>query len=134
MVLTKFTPCQELYNNHYCQNGGNIAVFEGSLQHGHGIGGVIAGLARMAIPLLSKTAKTTAIPMLKKAGKHALSIGVDAASKVLMRKMKPKDAAKQSAQLLGKRIAEIIQSDIAPKKRKRKPTKKRKRKVNDIFD
>ena len=72
----KYKASPDLFNNYYKQQGQGLPYFQGRhYQQGFGIGSVLAGLFRSAIPLIKKTA----LPILKKSakvlGKEALSAG-----------------------------------------------------------
>lgn len=56
--------------NHYCQSGGNIPIFVGdAIQRGNGLGNILSGIARSAIPILKKTV----LPAVIRSGKEVLS-------------------------------------------------------------
>ena len=64
---------KSLFTDYYVnQAGGSLPVFQGSRgQRGHGFGSVLSGLFR------------SAVPMLKRIGKHALTTGAHIASDML---------------------------------------------------
>ena len=124
-----------LFTDYYVgQAGGSLPVFQGSRgQRGHGFGSVLSGLFR------------SAMPMLKRIGKQALTTGAHIASDMLSGK-KFSDSARS-------RVRQGINSFLPPDddvseqtgegrrrrttKRKRKPSKKHqkksKRRRHDIF-
>ena len=65
MVRTRFVPCSKTYDAHYLQSGGDIGeIFVGTpVQSGHGLGGLISGLFRTALPLEGRFVK----PIIKRA-------------------------------------------------------------------
>ena len=55
---------------HYCQSGGSIPVFAGSpIQCGSGLGQVLSGIFKTALPILKKTV----LPAVVHSGKEVLS-------------------------------------------------------------
>ena len=70
------------------QRGTGMRVFEGaSFQKGHGLGSIVKGLFRMAIPLASKIFNKNT---LKTIGKHALKRGLDIASSEMKKAKRPR--------------------------------------------
>lgn len=56
--------------NHYCQRGGNIPIFSGTaIQRGYGLGHILSGIVRSAVPILKKTV----LPAVLKTGKEVIS-------------------------------------------------------------
>ena len=75
-----YTPNHKLYEQYYIdqakQRGGNLPAFHGSrFQQGYGLGSIIKGLFRWAMPHLQQGAKVL--------GKEALQTGVQVAQDVL---------------------------------------------------
>ena len=84
------------FDDHYVQKGGGFPVYIGAGgQRGHGIGGIFSNLAKMAIPLLKRAAKT--------AGRQILKSGAQFAGDLLEGK-NFKTAAKQRALEAGKSL------------------------------
>ena len=130
---------RHLYESYYTNQSGNgLPVFSGSRgQRGHGLGSILGGLFRSALPMLKRG--------LAAFGKHALKTGLDIANDVVSG-----DQFKESAK---RRIPEGIKrfaqsQDIIPqsghgsrkrrsltlsKKNKKKNKKKKPRKNHDIF-
>jgi hypothetical protein len=67
---------QEMYEDYYLrQSGSGLPVFQGSRgQRGHGLGSMLSGLFRSAIPMLKRGLATF--------GKHALKTGLEIAGDV----------------------------------------------------
>lgn len=92
------------YDTHFVQKGGGFPIYVGSgIQRGHGIGGIFAGLAKMAVPLLKSAAKS--------AGKTLLRTGAQFAGDLIQGK-NVKDAAKQRAMEAGKSIGRNVLSSV----------------------
>lgn len=105
--------CIKAHKMHY---GTGIPVFRGEFnQQGSGLGNMLAGLARRAIPLLTPIAKTV--------GKEILKTG----GQVLTDVLTGKDDIKSSAK---KRVSNAIVERLNKKSRK---SNKRQR-SNDVFD
>lgn len=106
----------------YTQYGGTMNVFRGRrLQKGHGIGGVLRGLFRSAMPLIKKGVKSL--------GKVALETGVQVANDVMAgEKLKSslKKRSKQAGRTLINRATNVIGQQGGGRKRKNKQTRKRK--------
>ena len=81
--MTRGEPCRRNckdYAQHYTQSGSGLPVFKGSFvqngygQTGYGLGNLIAGLFRSAIPILSITIvpaiKKAVVPILKRTAKN----------------------------------------------------------------
>lgn len=125
------------YENHYLQQVGNgLPVFRGArVQKGHGLGNVLGGLFRSAMPLLKKGVKSL--------GKEALRTGVEIAGDVLDGRS-IKQAAKTRTLAAGKRVANRAASSItgskSVKRSKRSPSSRRNsraggaKRSRDIFD
>ena len=133
---------RHLYENYYLsQTGDGLPVFYGSRgQRGHGLGSLLGGLFRSAMPMIKRG--------LAAFGKHALKTGLEVANDVVAGDS-IKDSAKKRIPQAIKRFASgaLSQSGSgygkrrrqASKKRKtskrrRKVTTKRRKKAVDIFD
>ena len=120
MRLIKYYPNTNGIHQHYCQTGGGIPVFAGSpIQQGSGLGNLLSGLVRSALPILKKTV----LPAAVRTGKEVLS-------DVITKKRGFKQALLQSGK---NRISELLETPpVTGKKRKRSPglpqtSKKRKK-------
>jgi hypothetical protein len=125
------------------QVGRGLPIFMGSrVQRGHGIGSLISGLVRSAVPLIKSGVKSL--------GKHALKAGIGVADDVLAGK-NFKESIQSRAKSSGRELIRhaidnikppgelAINPTIRPIKRKRKNTKAhskkgKRRKHQDIFD
>lgn len=134
---------KSLYETYYLdQSGSGIPVFAGSRgQRGHGIGSLLGGLFRSALPMIKRGLATF--------GKHALKTGLEIANDVVEGDSL-KNAAKRRVPEGIKRFARFenftnqsgsgrVQS--SSKKKRKRPTsiqknivKPRKRKYDDIFN
>ncbi len=100
------------------QEGQGLQVFRGTpYQRGHGLGGILAGLFRAAVPVL----KRTAIPFLKntavKAGKRLLKTGVEIAGDALRGENVKQSAKKRSVEntkAFGKSVLKNVTNLVAP--------------------
>ena len=55
MRIIKYYPNTKGIEHHYCQSGGNIPIFVGSpLQRCSGLGQILSGLFKQALPILKK--------------------------------------------------------------------------------
>jgi len=95
MVRAQYVCNPRLYKEHY---GGGLPTFIGDVtQDGYGIGGLIAGLFRGLVPLLSKSVvpilKTTA----KAAGKSMLRSGANVVKDVVLEKRNLRESLKRQA-------------------------------------
>jgi hypothetical protein len=117
-----------MYEDYYMnQSGGGVPVFQGSRgQRGHGLGSMLSGLFRSAMPLLKRG--------LAVFGKHALKTGAEIATDV-SEGQSLRDAAKNRIPLGIKRMATSgdfsMQSGTG--RRKRSIKRRKKAKINDIF-
>ena len=123
--------------NYYLhQVGHGVPVFKGyPHQRGHGLGGILAGLARSALPFLKKGAKEL--------GKQAIYTGTEIVNDALQGKH-IKTAAKRRLGQAGQRMAERVLEGNRPRTKplKRKASKKtvrtqrvkRAKRSLDIFD
>ena len=147
MVRAKYVPDTKFYNEYYSQHGGsaNLPVFSGRvIQKGYGLGGLIAGLARSVIPILTKNVTPLmsrgikyAMPLVKKGakdiGKHVLSSGVKEIADVLNNKTTAKSAMTRQKKEMKRKLAEVI-TDTPRSKRKRKSKQRKKTNTTkDIF-
>lgn len=120
--------------------GGGLPVFRGDpFQQGYGIGNLISGLFRQAIPLLSKTL----IPALKSTAKHAgktlLRSGANVMKDVILDRKDLKQSVKRHAksgldEILGNIGTQKGRGFKLTCKRKRMSPAKHKQKKKDIFD
>ena len=70
MRIIKYYPNTKGIEHHYCQSGGNIPVFVGSpIQRGSGLGQILSGLFKRALPILKKKV----LPAVVRSGKEVLS-------------------------------------------------------------
>jgi hypothetical protein len=126
--------CRKLHHLHY---GSGHPVFKGDLmQEGYGLGGIISGLFRRAIPIFAPILKEGA----KTIGKVALKTGRNVLADVVNDKSSFKDS-------LRKRVGEALSADIIKEgnltnkpqnqSKRRKTTSKKyiahKRNKKDIF-
>ncbi len=116
------------YDDYYLkQVGGQLPVFVGSrVQRGHGLGNMLSGLVRVAMPLL------------KKVGKQGLKTGVQVVGDILGGQ-KPKHAiSRRGGELLQNMVLQQTRkrgaSSTSNSRRRRQTTKKRRRRAVDIFD
>ena len=128
---------RDLYEKYYLdQSGGGVTnVFSGSRgQRGHGLGSMLSGLFRGAVPLLRRGLNTF--------GKHALKTGIDIASDVSEGRG-VKESAKRRVKEGIKRFASnpfgSNQSGSGKRRKVKrlntvKAIKTKKQKFNDIFD
>ena len=129
---------RSMYEDYYIQQSGNgLPTFVGSRsQRGHGLGSMLSGLFRSAVPMLKRGLATF--------GKHALKTGLEIAGDVADGKSF-RDSAKERILptiLPGiKRFAEeeIFSRQSGSGKRRRRPrsrktTAKRRTKIKDIFN
>jgi hypothetical protein len=123
-----------MYEDYYLrQSGGGLPVFQGSRgQRGHGLGSMLSGFFRSAMPMIKRGLSTF--------GKHALQTGLEIAGDVSEGKSF-KDSARDRivpSILPGiKRFAEdeILRSQSGSGKRRRiKKRAKKSRKSKDIFN
>lgn len=122
-----------MYEDYYLQQSGTgLPVFQGSRgQRGHGLGSMLSGLFRSAVPMLKRGLATF--------GKHALKTGLEIAGDVVEGKSF-KDSARDRIVptiIPGiKRFAEeeIFSNQSGSGKRRRRQKKTRKRGSKDIFN
>lgn len=135
-MRAKYVPCGKIYDDYYMQRGhSGLAYFKGiPIQKGYGLGGIIAGIARSAIPLFKKAVLPTlgkvgksmmkrGIPMAKKGARYALQEGLSGIEDILTKKKTPKQAVRERSGHVSKRIAEMVQEELVKpaKRKKRKP-------------
>lgn len=110
------------YEQYYLnQTGSGMPFYRGSsgLQRGHGLGGLLGGLFRSAIPLLKKGAMTV--------GREALQSGIDIAHDV-MNGQNVKTATKRRVKTAGRNIGRKAITKLQKGKgRKKQTTKSKKR-------
>jgi hypothetical protein len=121
------------YEDYYLQQVGHgLPVFVGArVQRGHGIGNVLGGVFRQAVPLLTKGAKILAT--------RGARAGMKALGDVVTGRKRPREAVKSRLLEAG---MDVLKTMVAPAKKKRKAvvsTKRRKRPVyakrsRDVFD
>ena len=119
------------------QVGGGMTVFSGApIQRGHGLGNVLKGLFRVAMPLLKNVGKQVlrrSTPFLKKVGKQALKRGLHAAASEMSKSKRPR-----AARVVGQILQNVTTNNNRRKNTKRKRTvskkiKPRKMIQEDIF-
>ena len=128
----------ESYYKH--QAGGGDNFFKGApMQRGHGLGNILGGLFRSALPMIKRGARAI--------GKEALKTGVGVAADVLDGqnvKTATKKRARKAGANITARAQRALSDDSPPRKKplKRKPTgasgrkapSKRTKRTPDIFD
>ncbi len=116
----------------HCLRGSGFPFYSGSIsQRGHGLGGLLRGIASTIIPLLPRIGKTIA----KSAGMAALSVAGDKLSGIPLSKAIKHRGLEQSKALLENVVARTNRKYI-PKKRKNKkqgPLKRNIKRRKDIF-
>ena len=119
-----------LYEDYYTkQNGGELPVFYGArTQRGHGIGSVLGGLFRRALPFLKSGAEIS--------GKQALNVATDMIDGKSF-KESAKDRLKEGIQTFANQREAIQQSGSGVRRKRRhlskKSSKKTKKRKIDIF-
>ena len=115
------------HRNHKLHYGSGLPVFRGDLrQEGYGIGGIISGLFRQAVPILK--------PVMKSLGKAALRTGGRVLSDVVRERKPIKDAMKNRIlETVDETIGDRFDDDDDDRPRKRRKVVKRKRKRLDIL-
>lgn len=109
-----------LFDQYYInQAGSGMPIYRGSTgqQRGYGLGGLLGGLFRSAIPLLKKGAAM--------AGKQALRTGADIAQDVLSGeniKTATKKRLKSAGRQMGSRVLTKLQTGRGKGVKKKKPT------------
>ena len=111
------------------QIGHGMPVFAGaSMQRGHGVGNILRGLLRVALPLVKSVGKSAlkkSIPIIKEVGTRAVKRGVDI---VATEMTDPKRS--KTTQFVGKTLDDARKTVRA----KGKPRRKRTNQKNDIFN
>ena len=117
MRTVPFNPDAEGIQIHYCQKGGYMPVFSGNaIQRGSGLGQLLAGLAKTAIPIL----KNTLLPAAIRTGKEVFS-------DVVTNKRGIKQALLESGK---KRVSELLES--VPETNSTSQKRRRKTGINKI--
>ena len=135
-MRVKYTPNPRLYEEYYKQIGHGFPVYIGSMR-GSGVGSVLSGLFRAAIPLL------------KKGGRALLSEGLSSGLQVAQNVIDGqnfKKAVKQQSKKVGKRLLKRTIGHFNPtprlaappgepvvKRIKKMPRKKSVNRTKDIF-
>lgn len=134
-MRTPYKANTALYDAYYKQQVGHgLPVYIGGLR-GKGLGGILNGLLRTAVPLLKSGAKT----LLREGAKGGLQVAQDVLSGQNVKAAVKRRAKGVGKNLLNKAIGEFIPPPAPPGepavKRIRRPTTKRKRakRQRDIF-
>ena len=110
------------------QIGHGMPVFAGtSMQRGHGVGNILRGLLRVALPLVKSVGKSAlkkSAPIIKEVGTRAIKRGAD----ILATEMTNPKRSK-TTQFVGKTLDDVNKTVRA----KGKPRKKRMNQKIDIF-
>ena len=132
-MRVKYVPNQQLYHEFYNQTGYGLPVFIGGMR-GRGLGSVLSGLFRSAIPLLKKSGKAIL--------REGLSTGLRVAQDVASGK-NLKSAVKRRAKGAGERLLKkaVRQFDDTPRPpgipvkriQNRKRKRQRSQSSKDIF-
>ena len=108
------------------QIGHGMPVFAGAtMQRGHGMGNILRGLLRVAMPLIKSVGKSAlkkSAPVIKEVGKRALKRGLDVTTTELLNPKRSK-----ATHMVGELVKDVSDR-VQIKKPKRKP------KGKDIFD
>ena len=119
-----------MYEDYYmAQRGSGVPVFQGSRgQRGHGLGSMLSGLFRSAVPILKRG--------LAAFGRHALRTGAQIANDVA----DGQNLGESAKRRVGDRIKRFVspeeystQTGSGKRKTRRRKKAIKKRKVNDIF-
>lgn len=119
-----------MYEDYYmAQSGNGVPIFQGSRgQRGHGLGSMLSGLFRSAVPILKRG--------LAAFGRHALRTGAQIANDVADGQNLG-DSAKRRVEDGIKRFVSpgefSMQTGSGKRKTRRRKKTTKKRKVNDIF-
>ena len=127
------------FEDYYLQQarGGGLPVFIGGSQRGHGLGGILSGLARMVVPVLKRGGKSLI--------KETFRTGVDILGDVVSGsniKTSAKRRLKQGGQrMINKAVKTIAQQPKRPSTKKRhqkaqskqKPKRRKTVQSRDIF-
>ena len=138
MPRARYVCDRNAIREHY---GGALPVFRGvSVQQGYGIGNLISGLFRQAVPLLSKTILPVLKSTAKRAGKTLLRSSANVMKDVILDKKDLKQSMKRHAKSSLDEILDNIGNqkgrgfNLTCKKKRRKSPVKLKYKKKDIFD
>ena len=139
--MAKATQRQQRRQSATRQYGGRVLVFRGApLQRGHGLGGLLKTLFRVAAPVLRRAApivKRTAVRVGKAASKRAVKAGAKALEDVATNKSTLKEGFKQrvqeaafdaAAEVINKGV--VSQSVNTSRRKSKSQQVKRKRKTN----
>ena len=125
-MRVKYTPqANAIYVNHYMRGGSSIGeYFRAHSPYQYG-GGFLSTLGKIAIPLFKKVIKPAikqglrkAVPMIKSEGSALLKSGLKDVSDVIRKKQTAKDMINKNKKLIRKRVADIIDSQIEPKRQR----------------
>ena len=110
------------FEDYYLQQarGGGLPVFIGGSQRGHGLGGILSGLARMVVPVLKRGGKSLI--------KETFRTGVDILGDVVSGS-NIKTSAKRRLKQGGQRMVNKAVKTIAQQPKRPRGTKKRSQKV-----
>ena len=120
-----------MYEDYYMnQSGSGLPVFQGSRgQRGHGLGSMLSGLFRSAVPMLKRGLATF--------GKHALKTGLEIADDVVSGKSFKDSARDRIVPTILPGIKSFVDREFnqsgSGKRRRRRITKRSKRVKRDIF-
>ena len=126
-MRVKYCCDAKAYENYYLsQVGHGMPYFAGArVQQGYGLGNLFSSIAKSALPLVKKGAKTL--------GKQVLQSGVEFASDVLHGK-NAKQAAIDQARAAGSNLLQAAQQKIGKRKATpRKVQEKKRKRHHDIF-
>lgn len=117
---------REMYEDYYMSQSGNgVPVFQGARgQRGHGLGSILSGLFRSAVPILKKG--------LSFFGKQALRTGAQIANDVADGRSFKDSAKKRVGDTINQYVPGFIPQSGSGKRRRR--IKRRKLGKKDIFD
>ena len=136
-----YVPNKKLYKDYYCGHG-HIPVFEGKIrQRGYGIGNILSGLFRSAMPLLKNLGKKVGSELLK-GGKDVIGDVLSGQSIKSSLKKRSLERAKRffnnEIPMAGHSYLSIDRRNLKRKRnsnKRKSPNKKRHcRKQKDIFD
>lgn len=101
-MRVKYSPSQKLYNDYYTQQSGfGLPVYIGGMR-GRGLGSVLSGLFRAAVPLMKKTGKA----LLKEGVSSGLNIVQDVLSGRNLKQSVKKRVKSSGKRLIKKAIGE----------------------------
>ena len=120
---------RDMYEDYYGRQNGGSPVFRGSvIQRGHGLGSVLRGLFRSALPLINRGAKAL--------GKHALRTGLEIANDVVdgsSFKESARSRIPRGIKTFAQSSGFIPQSGSGKRRRCKTAGKKHKKAKRDIF-